>query len=42
MKGKTTLSITHRLETVQTADKIVVVVDGRVEEEGTYEHLSSK
>ena len=34
--------VTHRLESVQTADQIYVIDNGRVLEEGTYESLSSK
>lgn len=37
--GRTTLVIAHRLSTVRNADKIVVVVEGRVVEEGTHETL---
>lgn len=35
-KGRTVLVIAHRLSTVQNADKIAVVGDGRVLEEGTH------
>ncbi|WP_295536907.1 ABC transporter ATP-binding protein [uncultured Thioclava sp.] len=38
-KGRTTLVIAHRLSTVRNADKIVVIVDGRVVEQGTHETL---
>ena len=34
--------VTHRLESVQTADQIYVIDNGRVLEEGTYNSLSSK
>ncbi|MCL7464503.1 ABC transporter ATP-binding protein [Phaeovulum sp. NW3] len=38
-QGRTTLVIAHRLSTVRNADKIVVIVDGQVVEEGTHETL---
>lgn len=37
MKDKTVIMIAHRLSTVQGADKIVVVEEGKVCEEGTHE-----
>jgi ABC-type multidrug transport system fused ATPase/permease subunit len=39
MAGRTTLVIAHRLSTVMTADRIVVMDDGRIVEEGDHEHL---
>eukprot|EP00854_Cymbomonas_tetramitiformis_P022686 gene22686-27385_t len=39
MKGRTTVMIAHRLSTVQEADQIVVMRDGRIEEMGTHENL---
>ena len=39
MVGRTTLVVAHRLSTVQHADKIVVVKEGKVVEEGTHEEL---
>jgi len=39
MKGRTTLVIAHRLSTVQHADRILVVEDGRIVEQGTHEQL---
>jgi len=39
MKGRTTIVIAHRLSTVRAADRLVVVVDGRIVEEGSHEEL---
>ena len=38
-RGRTTLVIAHRLATVRSADKIIVMDQGRVAEEGTHDHL---
>ena len=40
MAGRTTIVIAHRLATVQKADRIVVIEDGRIVEEGTHAMLS--
>ncbi|ROO60473.1 ATP-binding cassette subfamily B protein [Micromonospora sp. Llam0] len=37
--GRTTLVIAHRLSTIRTADRIVVISEGRVAESGTHEEL---
>jgi subfamily B ATP-binding cassette protein MsbA len=42
MKGKTTIVIAHRLSTVMHADKICVVMDGKIIEEGTHKELLKK
>ncbi len=42
MKGKTSLVIAHRLSTVIHADKIVVVSNGKIIEEGTHKELLNK
>ncbi len=38
-RGRTTLIIAHRLSTVRGADRILVVRDGQISEEGTHETL---
>lgn len=42
LTGKTVLVIAHRMRTVEAADKIVVLADGRVAEEGTPAELMDK
>ena len=39
MKNRTTLVIAHRLSTIKNADRIVVMQDGRLVEEGSHEQL---
>lgn len=39
MQGRTTFVIAHRLSTVRRADRIVVLNEGRIVEEGTHEEL---
>jgi len=41
MKGRTVVMIAHRLATLRDADKVIVVKDGVVMEEGTHDHLLS-
>jgi ABC-type multidrug transport system fused ATPase/permease subunit len=42
MKGRTTVIVAHRLSTIQDADKIIVLEEGKVAEEGTFTELKSK
>jgi len=42
MKGRTVITISHRLNTILTADKIFVIKEGIVAEEGTHETLLAK
>ena len=39
MRGRTTLVIAHRLTTVERADRIIVLEQGRIAEEGTHTEL---
>ncbi|MFW5982201.1 MAG: ABC transporter ATP-binding protein, partial [Halanaerobiaceae bacterium] len=42
IKGRTTFIIAHRLWTVKNADRILVLKDGQIIEEGTHQELISK
>jgi len=42
MKGRTTFVIAHRLSTVSSAHRIVVLVDGKIVEEGNHEALVAR
>jgi ABC-type multidrug transport system fused ATPase/permease subunit len=42
MTGRTTFIIAHRLSTVRAADKILVIKDGRVAEDGTHAELATR
>jgi ATP-binding cassette, subfamily B, bacterial MsbA len=39
MKGRTTLVIAHRLSTIEHADRVVVLADGQILEQGTHREL---
>ena len=40
MSGRTVVVIAHRLSTIKNADKIIVLKDGKVCEEGSYKELT--
>ncbi len=42
IKGKTLLVIAHRLNTIRTADRILVIDNGEIKEEGTHDVLMQK
>jgi len=42
IKGRTTISIAHRLSTLRDADTLIVIDDGKIAEEGTHEELIAK
>ena len=41
-KDKTVMFITHRLNTIKTADKIILMSNGKIAEEGTHDELINK
>jgi ABC-type multidrug transport system fused ATPase/permease subunit len=42
MKGRTTFVIAHRLSTIRQADQILVIEDGKIQEQGKHEELIEK
>ena len=40
-KGRTIITIAHRLATIEQADRILVVDDGRIVQKGTHKELIS-
>jgi ATP-binding cassette, subfamily B, multidrug efflux pump len=42
MKGRTSILISHRISTVKEADRIIVLNEGKIVEEGTHESLVSQ
>jgi ABC-type multidrug transport system fused ATPase/permease subunit len=42
MKGRTVITIAHRLSTIRDSDKILVLKDGVVSEEGTHDELLAR
>lgn len=42
IKGRTTISIAHRLSTLRDANSLIVIDEGKVAEEGTHEELIAK
>ena len=41
VQGRTTLSIAHRLSTLRDANHLIVIENGRIEEEGSREELEA-
>jgi ABC-type multidrug transport system fused ATPase/permease subunit len=41
-RGKTTIMIAHRLSTVEMADRVLVLSDGRIVQEGSHADLAGQ
>jgi len=42
MKGRTSFVIAHRLSTIRNADRVIVIEDGRIVEQGNHEELIAR
>jgi len=42
MKGRTSIVVAHRLTTVKSCNRLAVIEDGKIVEEGSFDELTSK